>query len=144
MSLFQTMTVSCKQELLEGIHDFTTDVMYLALYKDSASLGIATTAYTATGETAGAGYPAGGAALLNPVVTNDGQTAYVTFDDLTFAGVTLTGANQVMGALIYNSSKANRSVCVLNFGSNKQTSPAGSITIQMPAASGSTAIIRVA
>jgi hypothetical protein len=47
------------------------------------------------------------------------------------------------GALIYNSSKANRSVLVLDFGSDK-TATAGDFTIIFPVADASNAIIRIA
>jgi hypothetical protein len=47
------------------------------------------------------------------------------------------------GALIYNSSKSDKAVAVLNFGSDK-TSTSGSFTIQMPTNDATNALIRIA
>ena len=138
------MCTSFKQEVLQGIHNFTTstgDVFKLALYTNSASFTAATTAYTATNEVANSGsYAAGGGALTNVTPTTSGTTAFADFDDLAFTSATITAR----GALIYNSSAAgNPTVAVLDFGSDK-TSTSGTFTIQFPTADASNAIIRIA
>ena len=46
------------------------------------------------------------------------------------------------GALIYNNTKSNASIAVLDFGSD-YTSTAGTFTIQLPSAAYNTAIIRI-
>ena len=138
------MCTSFKQEVLQGIHNFTTstgDVFKLALYTNTASFTAATTAYTATNEVANSGtYAAGGGALTNVTPTTSGTTALCDFNDLSFTSATITAR----GALIYNSSAAgNPTVAVLDFGSDK-TSTTGTFTIQFPAADSSNAIIRIA
>ena len=138
------MCTSFKQEVLQGIHNFTTstgDVFKLALYTNTASFTAATTAYTATNEVANSGtYAAGGGALTNVTPTTSGTTALTDFADLSFTSATITAR----GALIYNSSAAgDPTVAVLDFGSDK-TSTAGTFTIQFPAADSSNAIIRIA
>ena len=138
------MCTSFKQEVLQGIHNFTTstgDVFKLALYTNSASFTAATTAYTATNEVANSGsYAAGGGALTNVTPTTSGTTAFADFDDLAFTSATITAR----GALIYNSSAAgDPTVAVLDFGSDK-TSTTGTFTIQLPTADASNAIIRIA
>jgi hypothetical protein len=138
------MCTSFKQEVLQGIHNFTTstgDVFKLALYTDSASFTAATTAYTATNEVANSGsYAAGGGSLVNVTPTTSGTTAFADFDDLAFTSATITAR----GALIYNSSAAgDPTVAVLDFGSDK-TSTTGTFTIQFPTADASNAIIRIA
>ena len=141
MALIQTMTTSFKVELAQAIHDFTTgsgDVFKLALYTANADLGASTTAYTSAGEASGTGYTAGGLALTNITPTFSGTTAYWSFDNLTFSGVTLT----TNGALIYNSTKANRSVCVLNFGVNI-TKTAQDLIITFPPNNATNAILRI-
>jgi hypothetical protein len=45
--------------------------------------------------------------------------------------------------LLYNSSKSNKAIAVLDFGSDK-TSTAGSFTVQFPANDASSAIVRIA
>ena len=138
------MCTSFKQEVLQGIHNFTTstgDVFKLALYTNSASFTAATTAYTATNEVGNSGsYAAGGGSLVNVTPTTSGTTAFADFDDLAFTSATITAR----GALIYNSSAAgDPTVAVLDFGSDK-TSTTGTFTIQFPTADASNAIIRIA
>jgi len=138
------ITNSFKEDLLNGLHDFavsTGDVYKLALYDSSASIGADTTSYAVgiSGQVGDSGqYAAGGGALVNALVSVNGTTAFVDFNDLSFTGVTLTAA----GALIYNTSEANKSVCVLDFGGDK-TATAGTFTIQFPAANDTQAIIRI-
>ena len=134
MSLAQCLTASFKKELLQGVHDFDTDVFKIALYTSSSDLSSATTAYTTSGETSGTGYTAGGATLTNLGVTLSGTTAYTSWDSYTWSNSTLTTA----GALVYNASKGNRSVAVLNFGGTYSTS-AGPFTVTFPANTSTTA-----
>jgi hypothetical protein len=138
------MCTSFKQEILQGVHDFTAstgNTFKLALYTDSASFTAATTAYTVTNEVGNSGtYAAGGGTLTNITPTTSGTTAFTDFDDLSFTTATITAR----GALIYNDTAAgDPSVVVLDFGSDK-TSTAGTFTIQFPTADASNAIIRVA
>ena len=138
------MCTSFKQEILQGVHDFTAstgNTFKLALYTNSASFTAATTAYTATNEVGNSGtYAAGGGTLTNVTPTTSGTTAFTDFDDLSFTSATITAR----GALIYNDTVAgDPAVVVLDFGSDK-TSTAGTFTIQFPTADASNAIIRVA
>jgi hypothetical protein len=138
------ITNTFKEDLLNGLHDFavsTGDVYKLALYDSSASIGADTTSYAVgiAGQVGDTGqYAAGGGALVNALVSVNGTTAFVDFTDLSFTGVTLTAR----GALIYNTSEAAKSVCVLDFGGDK-TATAGTFTIQFPAANDTQAIIRI-
>ena len=138
------ITNSFKEDTLQGLHDFTPstgDVFKLALYDDTASIGADTTSYSAgiTGQVPDTGqYVAGGGALVNALVSVNGTTAFVDFNDLSFTGVTLTAK----GALIYNTSNSNASVAVLDFGGDK-TATAGTFTIQFPDANDTQAIIRI-
>jgi hypothetical protein len=138
------MCTSFKQEILQGVHNFTNgtgNTFKLALYDNSASFTAATTAYTATNEVANSGsYAAGGGTLTNVTPTTSGTTAFTDFADLSFTSATITA----YGALIYNDSAAgDPTVCVLDFGGAK-TSTAGTFTIIFPTADASSAIIRIA
>lgn len=138
------MCTSFKQELLQGVHDFTNgtgDTFKLALYDNSASFTAATTAYTASNEVGNSGtYAAGGGALTNVTPTTSSTTAFTDFADLTFTSATITA----YGALIYNDTAAgDPAVVVLDFGGAK-TSTAGDFTIVFPTADASNAIIRIA
>jgi hypothetical protein len=142
MAISQAMCTSFKQELLVGTHNFTTstgDAFKLALYTSSATLGASTTAYTTSNEVSGTGYTAGGGSLTNVTPTTSGTTALTDFADLTFSTATITAR----GALIYNDDQSDKSVIVLDFGSDK-TSTAGDFTIVFPTADASNAIIRIA
>ncbi len=60
---------------------------------------------------------------------------------LEFPNVSWTGAITARCALIYNSSKANRSVAVLDFGSDKTSIT--TFTVEFPAATNTAALIRL-
>ena len=139
----QTLTTSFKVQLLTATHDFTPttgDVFYMALYLPTASIGADTTVYTATGEITGTGYTAGGIAITTITPTSSSTTAYVSFNTATFTGLVDTS---IAGALIYNSSKSNKSVAVLDFGGTKISTVAAPLVITFPTASSTTAIIRL-
>ena len=138
------MATSFKQQLLQGVHNFTNgtgNTFKLALYDNNASFTAATTAYTASNEVGNSGsYAAGGGALTNVTPTTSGTTAFTDFADLTFTSATITAR----GALIYNDTVAgDPAVVVLDFGSDK-ASTAGDFQIVFPTADASTAIIRIA
>jgi hypothetical protein len=138
------MCTSFKQELLQGVHNFTAstgNTFKLALYTNSASFTAATTAYTVTNEVGNSGsYAAGGGALTNVTPTTSSTTAFTDFDDLTFTSATITAR----GALIYNDTAAgDPTVVVLDFGTDK-TSTAGDFQVVFPTADASDAIIRIA
>ena len=134
MSILQTQTTSFKAELYQAIHDLTTDALKIALYTGNANLNEATTEYTTDNEVSGGGYVAGGVALTGVTINSSGFTAYVDFNNVVF-----NAAVTARCALIYNSSKANRSIAVLDFGSDKASA---NFTITMPANTATSALIR--
>ena len=136
MSIIQTQTTSFKAQLYQGIHDLTTDVIKIALYTANANLNEDTTVYSSTDEVANTGtYSAGGAQLTPITVNTSGYTAYVGFPNISW-----TGAITARCALIYNSTQGNKSIAVLDFGSDKTS--AGTFTITMPANTATAALIR--
>lgn len=141
MAIVQTLTTSFKEELLKAIHDFSTDTFYMSLYNGNANLGASTTVYTSTNELATAlGYTQPGKALTGVGVVVSGTTAYVTFADISWTGASFIAR----GALIYNQTKANRAVAVLNFGADKVANPTtATFTVQMPLPTATTALIRI-
>jgi hypothetical protein len=137
MSFDQTLTTSFKQDILLGVHDLETDDIKMALFLATADLGAATTVYTTTGETSGTGYTAGGKTLTGVTVLASGTTAYVDFADPSWNPANFTAR----GALIYNASKSNKAIAVLDFGSDKTTTT--TFTVQMPANTATSALIRI-
>ena len=134
MSILQTQTTSFKTELYTAVHNLSTDTLKIALYTASADLNEATTAYSATNEVTGTGYVAGGVALTGVTISSSGYTAYVDFSDVVF-GASVTARC----ALIYNVTQGNKSIFVLDFGSDKTST---NFTITMPANSATAALIR--
>jgi hypothetical protein len=133
-SIVQTQTTSFKAELYQGIHDLLTDTIKIALYTASANLNETTTVYDSTDETSGTGYVPGGVTMTGITINTSGYTAYVGFNDVVFnASVT------ARCALIYNASQGNKSIAVLDFGSDKTST---NFTITMPANTATAALIR--
>lgn len=139
MAITQAFCTSAKVDFLGGVHDLDTDTIKIALYTSAATLGATTTAYTTSNEVAGTGYTAGGNTLASPVISADGTTGIVDFADTVWSTSTITAR----GALIYNASKSNKAIAVLDFGSDKSSS-GGDFTVIMPAATAAAAIIRIA
>ena len=135
MSIVQTQTTSFKKQLYQGIHDLSTDTIYIALYTAAADLNADTTVYSSTNEVVATGYTAGGQVMTGVAINTDGYTAYVNW-----ANVSWTSALTARCALIYNVTQGNKSVAVLDFGSDKTTTT--TFTITMPSNTSTTALIR--
>lgn len=147
MALFQTATTSFKTELLQAVHNFGpigADTFKIALYTGNASIGPTTTVYTTDNEVSGAGYISGGIPLVisqTPTAAFNNQfvpTAYVSFSPAVWFNATFIAR----GALIYNISKGNKSVAVLDFGSDKAVVNK-TFTVTFPVASANDAIVRI-
>ena len=145
MAISQAMCTSFKVELMQALHNFNSsggNAFKIALYTSATTMSEATTSYavgTPSNEVSGTGYTTGGNALTNVTPVSSSTTAFTDFADTMWSTATITAR----GALIYNSTNANRAVVVLDFGSDK-TSTAGDFTIVFPAAAAGSAIIRIA
>jgi hypothetical protein len=135
MAIVQTQTTSFKKELYQGIHDLSTDTLKIALYTANANLNEDTTVYSATNEVVASGYPPGGSPLTGVAINSSGYTAYVNFNNISW-----TSALTARCALIYNVTKANRAIAVIDFGSDKTSTTTFLVT--MPANTATTALIR--
>lgn len=138
MAITQTWTTSFKEQLFLGEHDLEADVLKIALYTSLANLGPSTTVYTTDYEVSGIGYTTGGETLVNVTVSSGNDIAYVSFDNPSWSGTSFT----TRGALIYNSSKANKAMFVLDFGRN-QTTNNENFVINLPADNPTFALIRL-
>jgi hypothetical protein len=147
MSLVQTATTSFKVQLAQGLHNFgptSPNTFKIALFTSLATLNAATTQYSnaLVGEVSGAGYTQGGLQLTVVTTPTSGATggtiAYWSFANAVWSPASFT----CRGALIYNASQNNASVCVLDFGADKTCS--NSFTIQFPAVTNTNAILRIA
>ena len=147
MSLYQTATTSFKVQLAQGLHNFgptSPNTFKIALFTANASLSASTTQYVSgmVGELpTGNGYTQGGQQLVisvTPTSTTNSTTAYWSFNNVLWSPATFTAR----GAMIYNTSQSNASVCILDFGADKTCT--NSFTIQFPTAVASSAILRIA
>jgi hypothetical protein len=135
----QGLTNSFKQQMLQAEQNIVTDTLRMALYTAFADVGPTTAVYTTVNEISGTGYTAGGELVTGATVSVDVQsgTVYVDFDDVSWSGASFTAR----GALIYNASQGNKSIAVLDFGSDK-TFTSTSNTVTMPVNTATTALIR--
>ena len=139
--IIQCVTNSFRSEMLQGIHDLATDTLKLALYTGSANLYPTTTVYSTTEEVVASGYTAGGIVLTGVTIstgtasTIQPSVVYVSFDNAVF-----NAALTARGGLIYNSSKADRSIAILDFGSDKTSTT--TFTVQMPSNTSTSALLR--
>jgi hypothetical protein len=147
MSIAQTATTSFKVELMQAVHNFgptSPNTFKIALYTGAANLSSTTTVYTTSNEIVGTGYTAGGNVLVittSPTADNNSAnvpTAYISFASSTWTNASFT----CRGALIYNATQGNKSVAVLDFGSDK-TVANDSFQIIFPTADANSAIVRI-
>jgi len=147
MSIVQTATTSFKVQLAQGLHNFgptSPNTFYIALFTSSATINASTTQYSnaLVGEVTGGGYTQGGQQLTITTTPTSGATggtvAYWSFQNIVWSPASFTAR----GALIYNASQSNSSVAILDFGSDKVCN--SSFTIQFPAVTNTTAILRIA
>jgi hypothetical protein len=136
MTIQQGQCTVFKLNLLTGDENFISGTYKIALYTANAELSYETLTYTTANEVVGGGYTAGGEPLtIIPPATYE-QTAYLSFNNVTWNPASFT----TRGALIYNST-TGAAVAVLDFGADK--TPTTSFTITFPTASSTTAIIRL-
>lgn len=135
MSIVQTQTTSFKKELYTAVHNLSTDTIKIALYTGNADLNEDTTVYSSTNEVVATGYTAGGQIMTGVAISSSGYVAYVNW-----ANVSWTAALTARCALIYNVTQGNKSIAVLDFGSDKTSTT--TFTITMPANTSTTALIR--
>jgi hypothetical protein len=135
MSIVQTQTTSFKKELYTAVHNLSTDTIKIALYTANADLNEDTTVYSSSNEVVATGYTAGGQIMTGVAISSSGSVAYVNW-----ANVSWSGAITARCALIYNVTQGNKSIAVLDFGSDKTSTT--TFTITMPANTSTTALIR--
>jgi len=142
MSIQQGLTNSFKQEMLQAGQNLATDTLKMALYTAFSDIGPLTTVYTTTNEVTGTGYTAGGVVMTGVTINTESTgensgTVFVDFNNVSWPGANFTAR----GALIYNVTRSNKSVAVLDFGSDKIFSSVSN-TVVMPENTATTALIR--
>lgn len=151
MSIVQTATTSFKVQLMQAVHNFgptSANTFKIALFTAAANINQSTTEYTPgmTGEvsSSGTGYTQGGNTLIISQTPTSGNntsnvpTAYISFQNTSWTNATFTAR----AALIYNSTQSNKSVAVLDFGSDKVVVN-DTFTITFPTPDANNAIVRI-
>jgi hypothetical protein len=133
--IVQTQTTSFKAEVYQAVHDLLTDTIKIALYTSNANLDETTTVYSTSEEVVASGYTAGGNTMTGVALNTSGYTVYVNW-----ANTSWSTAVTARCALIYNASKSNKSIAVLDFGADKTSTT--TFTITMPANTATSALIR--
>jgi hypothetical protein len=137
MAFAAAVTDQFKQDILNGVHQ-PGDTYKIALYLQSGATdkNKSSTTYNTTGELATAGgYTQGGIALTGFTVGLSTDTAYIDWStDPSWTSASFTAD----AAVIYNSSRSSKVLCVLSFGST--TATAGTFTVQLPAPGASATI----
>jgi hypothetical protein len=143
MPIQQGLTNSFKQEMLQAGQNLATDTLRIALYTAFADIGPETTVYATTNEVpTGNGYTAGGVVMTGVTISTqtsgpNAGTVYVDFNNVSWPGANFVAR----GALIYNTTRSNKTVAVLDFGSDKTFTTTNN-TVTMPVNSATTALIR--
>jgi hypothetical protein len=143
-----------KQELLQGVHNFSSHTFKLALIKENPTdnYNANTTSYDngATSLTGGNndehangnGYTTAGSTLAGTTLALDtsNNVAHVTFNNVALTSATIDAD----GCIIYNDSATNNpAVCVIAFTGGTQSSDNGTFTVAFPSAGHNTSIIRI-
>lgn len=135
---------SAKQEFLQGIH-LAADVYKILLIKTGPTgtydknvtnvgtpgSGAPTTANVGTDEMVGTGYTSNGLTLTGYTIALTGDTASVDWADAVWAAATFSSD----GAIIYNSTRANRAIQIIAFIDSSAipiVSTAANFTVQIP------------
>jgi hypothetical protein len=139
MTIYQGLTTSFKVDMLNGKQNVASDTLKMALYTAYATLDENTTEYISANEISGTGYTVGGKTLSNVTINSGSNTVYVSFSNVVWNPAQFT----TRGALIYNSSKSNAPIAVLDFGSDKIQTGNNTFTVILPPDTESSALIRI-
>lgn len=120
------MVSRAKLDFLQGVHQPGDDYR-IALYSDRADLGQETAKYTSAEEVRGQGYEVGGTKLKGYKSGIVDNAAYITFNTVDWPNSSIAA----QGALIYNASKANAAIVVIDF-DTVQKSSIGLFRVEFP------------
>jgi len=127
MTISSGMCLTAKRDFMRGVHR-PEDKYMIALYSPGANLNANTEFYTTESEVRGQGYQAGGHLLQGYFCELSGKFAILGWDENPeWPNATV----RARGAMVYNASKENRALCVVDFGKDV-ISTNGPFVIPMP------------
>lgn len=118
------------------------NTLKMALYLATATIGAATTAYSATGEVSGTNYTAGGVTVTHASAASSSGTTAIWTPTASASWTTVTLSTAFDCTLLYDTSRSNAAVASYTFGS--QTVTAGNFSLTMPTNDASNALLRIA
>jgi hypothetical protein len=136
MPIVHALCRSFALDTADGVHQ-ASDVYMVALYTADAILNEHTTEYAPTHEVVAPGYVAGGKRLESRRAVLDGRVPIIDFADPEWPHSSITAR----GALVYNASKQNKALIVVNFGKDF-ASVNGVFAIELPPPTKAEALIR--
>lgn len=133
------VTLSFRQEMLTGIHDLLSDTVKLALYTSASDVSVSTATYgSATNEVAtGSGYTAGGVVVASKQIVVDSPAVVFTFADVEWLLASFT----TRYGLLYNATKANRSIAVFDLLIDR-TGTGATFKLEAPPATAAAGLVR--
>lgn len=138
MAIQSALCTSFRQEILSGVHDVLNDDLRIALFDADSGLNTQTTEYTTSNEVVGPGYDAGGLLLTGKNIVVDNDVVVLDFDDPQWFAASFTARV----ALVYNASKANRAIAVIDLQFNR-TGTGGAFTLVLPPPTSTAGLIRL-
>lgn len=139
MTITTALCNSFKAELLAMTPHAAGDVYKIALFTSTATLNKSTIQYSTTDEVVATGYTAGGLTLVGMQIVADGDSAIL---DFTTNPVWPASTITARGALIYNSSKGNKSLATFDFGTDINSTN-GSFTAVLPNPTAAAGLIKL-
>lgn len=139
MAIISGLCLIAKRDFLMGVHT-PTDQYRVALYQQDAQLSPGqTNTYTPNKEVVGEGYQAGGQVLSGYQCIIDQGVAVMGWSS---PPVWKNATIAAWGALIYNASKGNRAIVIVDFG-RCVASTSGDYRLLMPPVTAETALVRI-
>ena len=138
------LTNRFKQYILNADIDMAAVTINMALYNGSSN-GVNTDQYTVTAEVSGTGYVAKGKVMASVAISLDtsNNVAYVDWADVSWTSSTITATDALVFADSVTSPAADPTIGIFDFGGSR-SSLSGTFLVTLPAATFSTALVRLA
>lgn len=118
------LTKAFKQTLLDSVDN---DTYKVALFNESATLNEDTAVYSPTNEITATGYIAGGCTLTGGVASLNGSVVELNFNPFMYENCNIVCRK----ALVYNASKSNMAVAIIDYGSDVGVVGSGTFVVDV-------------
>ena len=144
MAVSTALTNRFNEYILNADIDMAAATINMALYNGSSHT-VNTTIYSATAEASGTGYTAKGKVMASVAIAVDtsNNVAYVDWADVSWTSSTITATDVLVFADSVTSPANDPSIGIFDFGGSR-ASRSGTFLVTLPAATFSTALVRLA